>query len=107
MLNNWEMILSNASMINTGFIVLEHDLFQESVQAAVGYILPDGQAHQPSLTIQPVIQCLGLQPSDAYLETNDNSSNPLPFTSGKHLADVAAFTRPDIIVIHSNGSRHW
>jgi len=101
------MILANASKINTGFIVLEHDLFEQSVQVAVGYILPDGQAHQPSLTIKPVVQCLGLQPGDAYIETNDNSSNALPFTSGKDLSGVAAFNQPDIIVIHSNGSRHW
>jgi hypothetical protein len=78
-LYNWDNILQNASTINTGFIVLEHDLFQQTVEVATGYILPDALAHtQPSLTIEPIVKCLNLQPGDAYIETNDNSSNPLP-----------------------------
>jgi hypothetical protein len=28
-LNNWEDIIGNSSTINTGFIVLEHDLYQQ------------------------------------------------------------------------------
>ncbi|KAI9444994.1 chitin deacetylase [Lactarius indigo] len=80
-LYNWENILGNVSTIDTGFIVLEHDLFQQAVEVATGYILPDALAHQPSFKIQPVVDCLNLQPGDAYLETNDNSSNPLPISS--------------------------
>ncbi|KAI9462349.1 glycoside hydrolase/deacetylase [Lactarius psammicola] len=80
-LYNWENILGNVSTIDTGFIVLEHDLFQQSVEVATGYILPDALAHQPSFDIQPVVKCLNLEPGDAYLETNDNSSNPLPISS--------------------------
>jgi hypothetical protein len=38
-LENWEEIIGNASVINTGFIVLEHDLFQQSVDVATGYIV--------------------------------------------------------------------
>jgi peptidoglycan/xylan/chitin deacetylase (PgdA/CDA1 family) len=78
---NWELILSNASQINTGFIVLEHDLFQQSVDVAIGYILPDAQAHQPALTIKPVVSCLNKPMKDAYIETNDNTTNP-PAISG-------------------------
>ncbi|KAH9050452.1 glycoside hydrolase/deacetylase [Lactarius hengduanensis] len=77
-LYNWENILGNVSTIDTGFIVLEHDLFQQTVEVATGYILPDALAHQPSFKIQPVVECLDLQPGDAYLETNDNSTDPLP-----------------------------
>jgi hypothetical protein len=62
--------------MNTGFIVLEHDLFQQTVEVATGYILPDALSHP--FTIEPVVKCLGLQPGDAYIETNDNSTNPLP-----------------------------
>ncbi|KAH8997494.1 glycoside hydrolase/deacetylase [Lactarius akahatsu] len=80
-LYNWENILGNVSTIDTGFIVLEHDLFQQTVEVATGYILPDALAHQPSFKIQPVVECLDLQPGDAYLETNDNSTNPLPISS--------------------------
>jgi hypothetical protein len=38
-LQNWELIMGNVSLLNTGFIVLEHDLFQQSVQVATGYIV--------------------------------------------------------------------
>lgn len=80
-LYNWENILGNVSVIDTGFIVLEHDLFQQTVEVATGYILPDALAHQPQFDIQPVVKCLNLQPGDAYLETNDNATNPLPISS--------------------------
>lgn len=80
-LANWENIISNSSVINTGFIVLEHDLFQQSVEVATGYILPDALAHQPAFNIEPVVKCMNLSPGDAYIETNDNSTNPPPSMS--------------------------
>lgn len=70
--------MGNVSAMDTGFIVLEHDLFQQSVEVATGYILPDALAHQPAFNIEPVVKCLNLSPGDAYLETNENSTNPLP-----------------------------
>jgi hypothetical protein len=80
-LNNWHSIIQNASGLNHGFIVLEHDLFQESVEVATGYILPDALAHQPALKIEPVVTCLNKPLSDAYIETNNNKTNP-PAQSG-------------------------
>lgn len=80
-LANWEAIIGNASQLNTGFIVLEHDLFQQSVEIATGYILPAALANQPPLNIQPVVSCLHKPMSDAYIETNDNKTNP-PIVSG-------------------------
>lgn len=80
-LANWQQILGNVSKINTGFIVLEHDLFQQAVDVATGYILPDALAHKPPFTIQPVVTCLNKPLSDAYVETNDNKTNP-PVGSG-------------------------
>ncbi|KAJ7042642.1 glycoside hydrolase/deacetylase [Mycena alexandri] len=77
-LQNWNYISGNASIIDTGFILLEHDLFQQSVDIATGYILPDALLHQPPFKIVPVIECQNKPLSDAYLELNDNSSNPLP-----------------------------
>ncbi|OBZ79077.1 Chitin deacetylase [Grifola frondosa] len=71
-----ENIIGNATTIDTGFIVLEHDLFQQTVDLATGYILPDALAHQPQFNIKPVIECLNLPLSDAYVETNDNATNP-------------------------------
>jgi peptidoglycan/xylan/chitin deacetylase (PgdA/CDA1 family) len=80
-LQNWEEIMGNASTINTGFIVLEHDLFEQTVEIATGYILPDALARQPPLTIQPVINCLSRDLADAYIETNNNSTNPPAFSA--------------------------
>ncbi|KAH9487078.1 Chitin deacetylase [Psilocybe cubensis] len=75
-LQNWGNILSNVASRSSGFIVLEHDLFEQTVEVATGYILPDALAHKPRFTIQPVISCLKKKMSDAYIETNDNSTNP-------------------------------
>jgi hypothetical protein len=80
-LNNWENILNNATSMNNGFIVLEHDLFQESVDVATGYILPDALAHNPPFKIEPVVSCLNKPLADAYIETNNNQTNP-PAESG-------------------------
>jgi hypothetical protein len=67
--------------LNSGFIVLEHDLWQQTVELATGYILPDALAQQPALTIEPIYDCLHLPISDAYIETNNNKTNP-PVLSG-------------------------
>jgi len=74
-LQNWEYILGNVTTINNGFIVLEHDLFEESVEVATGYILPDALAHNPPFKIAPVASCQKLSLSDAYIETNDNKTH--------------------------------
>lgn len=79
-LSNWQGIMNNVSSRDSGFIVLEHDLFQQTVEVATGYILPDAQAR--GLTIEPVITCLKKPLSDAYIETNNNQSNPPPTGSG-------------------------
>ncbi|EIW64552.1 glycoside hydrolase/deacetylase [Trametes versicolor FP-101664 SS1] len=76
-LNNWQSIIGNATVIDHGFIVLEHDLFQQTVDIATGYILPDALAHQPPFDIKPMVQCLNKPLSDAYIETNDNTTNPI------------------------------
>lgn len=80
-LQNWQNIMGNVSTLGHGFIVLEHDLFAQTVDIATGYILPDALAFTPKLDIKPVISCLNKPMTDAYLETNDNSSNPLPTAS--------------------------
>jgi hypothetical protein len=66
--------------MNSGFIVLEHDLFQQTVEVATGYILPDALARKPAFNITPIITCLDRPISEAYVETNDNKTNPLPVT---------------------------
>jgi hypothetical protein len=73
--------MGNVSTLNTGFIVLEHDLFPQTVELATGYILPDALARQPKFNIQPVVNCLHMPLSNAYVETNNNVTNP-PIISG-------------------------
>src|ERR1700679_4083430 len=65
-LYNWENIMTSALTIDTGFIVLEHDLFQQTVEVATGYILPDALARKPAFNITPVINCLNRPLSEAY-----------------------------------------
>jgi len=45
----FERILDVASQLATGFIVLEHDLYQQTVDMAIGYFLP--LAKQRSFTV--------------------------------------------------------
>lgn len=74
-IDNFENILNNASTMSTGFIVLEHDLYPQTVDLAIGYILPDAMA-RGDITFKNVINCLGKPIEDAYIETNNNSTNP-------------------------------
>lgn len=94
-LYNWENIVSNALTIDTGFIVLEHDLFQQTVEVATGYILPDALARKPAFNITPVINCLNRPLSEAYAETNDNKSNPLP-AKGKYSLFLCSFLQLNV-----------
>ncbi|KAL0950782.1 hypothetical protein HGRIS_007549 [Hohenbuehelia grisea] len=90
---NWDYILGNVTSINTGFIVLEHDLFPQAVQVATGYILPGALAHQPPFKIEPVITCLNKPLKDAYVETNDNKTNP-PIASASGSAVILSSGAP-------------
>ncbi|PPQ66102.1 hypothetical protein CVT26_010903 [Gymnopilus dilepis] len=80
-LQNWENILGNVSTMSNGFIVLEHDLFEQTVEVATGYILPDALAHKPPFNIRPVVNCLNRDLADAYIETNNNATNPPAFSA--------------------------
>ncbi|KAG8904138.1 RHO1 GDP-GTP exchange protein 2, partial [Tulasnella sp. 403] len=64
----WQKIVGLVSTMDTGFIVLEHDLYQQSVDMAVGYIVPDALAHQPALKLESIIECLHQPASNAYAE---------------------------------------
>lgn len=72
--NKFEQIINNASSLNTGFIVLEHDLYQQSTSLAVDYVLPYALSHTPKLTLEPIYQCLGQSLSDVYIETAPNNT---------------------------------
>lgn len=55
-----------APTLSTGFIVLAHDLYQQSVDLAVGYILPDAIAStNPKFNIMSIIDCLHMPLANA------------------------------------------
>ncbi|KAG9083104.1 chitin deacetylase [Ceratobasidium sp. UAMH 11750] len=63
-------IIAKATTLDTGFIVLQHDLYQETVDLAVGYILPDALSHDPKFALSSVSHCLHQPLEDAYVETS-------------------------------------
>ncbi|KAF8905898.1 hypothetical protein CPB85DRAFT_1224427 [Mucidula mucida] len=71
-------LIGNATTIDTGFIVLEHDLYEITVDLAIGYNLETAQNHNPAFTLQPIGQCNKIPTTDLYRETNTNTS--FPFT---------------------------
>jgi len=75
--DDFDDILSTAQTINTGFIVLSHDLYQQTVELATGYLLPSILAmRNPSFNLLPIITCMHKPLGDAYIETNNNATNP-------------------------------
>jgi len=79
--NTFETILGNASTLDTGFIVLQHDLFEITVDLAVGYTLNAALTHQPPFTLQPIGECSNIPTKNLYLETNQNTTFPYKNTS--------------------------
>ncbi|KAG8733561.1 chitin deacetylase [Ceratobasidium sp. 414] len=73
-LSSFEAILTEASSMNTGFIVLSHDLYQQTVDLATGYIIPDALAR--GFHLQNIITCMKKPLSEAYIETSSNGTSP-------------------------------
>ncbi|GJE98048.1 carbohydrate esterase family 4 protein [Phanerochaete sordida] len=71
---SFEQILGNATIINTGFIVLEHDLFEITVDLAVGFTLNAAMTHNPPFTLKPIGQCMNIPTTDMYMETTTNQT---------------------------------
>ncbi|RXK38986.1 hypothetical protein M231_03716 [Tremella mesenterica] len=65
-----------ASQLSTGFIVLAHDLYQQTVDLAVGYVLP-GAIQSGKFQLKSIIECLGRPLSEAYIETSSNTTATL------------------------------
>ncbi|KAJ8521272.1 hypothetical protein ONZ45_g2022 [Pleurotus djamor] len=69
-------IIGNASTLDTGFIVLQHDLYEIVVDLAVGYTLPSALDHNPKFNLQPIGKCMKWPTGNIYLETNTNTTFP-------------------------------
>jgi len=81
----FQNILSTATSLNTGFIVLEHDLFEITVDLAIGYTLNAAMTNNPPFKLEPIGTCSKMPPTDLYLETNTNTT--FPFTN--HTVDIS------------------
>jgi len=95
-LQNWLYIVGNATSMITGFIVLEHDLWEQTVQIATGYILPDALTR--NFNIKTVVGCLNMPLANAYIETNNNATNK-PAISG-------SFVTTSQVAESTGGSNH-
>jgi len=73
---SFNSILGNATALDTGFIVLQHDLYEITVDLAVGYTLNAAQTHSPALTLKSIGACSKIPPTNLYLESNKNTTFP-------------------------------
>lgn len=78
---SFQSILGNASIIDTGFIVLQHDLYEATVDLARGYTLNAALSHNPAFTLKPIGQCMNIPTTNLYVETNKNASFPYSNTT--------------------------
>lgn len=90
---SFKQILGNASQLETGFIVLQHDLYMQTVDIAVGYTLNLALNNTPSLKLEPIGTCQGWPGSDLYLETTTNSTFPYPNSPAASGATTTASAR--------------
>ncbi|KAB5588257.1 polysaccharide deacetylase from carbohydrate esterase family CE10 protein [Ceratobasidium theobromae] len=79
-LDSFDKILDTASSLPSGFIVLAHDLYQQTVDLAVGYVLPDAQARK--FNMMSIVECLKKPLSEAYVETASNKTSPASTGTG-------------------------
>ncbi|KAF8261653.1 hypothetical protein EI94DRAFT_1605585 [Lactarius quietus] len=74
--NTFQSILGNASTLSTGFIVLQHDLYEVTVDLAIGYTLNAALTHNPPLSLKPIGTCLNIPARNMYAESNENTTFP-------------------------------
>jgi hypothetical protein len=75
--NRFQGVLdSTSSLTEHGVIVLQHDIYFEAVNLAIGYTLPYVLGHNPPFDVKPVMQCQGRPSADMYAETNTNPDSP-------------------------------
>ncbi|KAJ7073246.1 carbohydrate esterase family 4 protein [Mycena belliarum] len=76
--STFETILGNASTLNTGFIVLAHDLYEITVDMAIGYSLNAALTHTPPFVLESIGKCSKIPATNLYVESNKNASFPFP-----------------------------
>ena len=98
----FNQILGNATQLDTGFIVLQHDLYQQSVDLAVGYTLNAAINYNPKLTMEPIGTCQGWPSTNLYLETTTNTTFPYPESVISGNATTTASARATAVSGKSN-----
>ncbi|KAA1469047.1 glycoside hydrolase/deacetylase [Dentipellis sp. KUC8613] len=94
-------ILGNASLIDTGFIVLQHDLYAITVDLALGYTLNAAVTHNPPFTLKPIGQCMKIPATDMYRESTTNQT--FPYHNVTTTIDADGDGKPDSAVGTSAG----
>ncbi|KAJ3510061.1 hypothetical protein NLJ89_g4884 [Agrocybe chaxingu] len=97
----FETIMANGTNFPTGFITLQHDLFEITVNLAVGYTLDMAINHEPKFDLQPVGECMGLGDGGVYRETTKNTTFPYRNNTG---LDVNGDGTPDVLVNTGTGT---
>lgn len=52
LVDGFNKLLDRASSLSTGFVSLQHDLYAQTVNLAVGYLLPAGVSHNPAFNVR-------------------------------------------------------
>lgn len=98
----FQTILAQAASLSTGFIVLEHDLWWQEVDLAVGYFLPAAQAAHFQIT--SINTCVGQALADVYVETSAAGKTPAGSGSGGAITGSDQVAKPGASLGGSDGS---
>jgi peptidoglycan/xylan/chitin deacetylase (PgdA/CDA1 family) len=85
----FEAVLEKSQNLPSGFIVLQHDIYAETVDIAIGATLPYALAHNPPFKLQPVQVCQGDPIGNAYVET---TAENLPKSSSSNSTQTGTST---------------
>lgn len=99
-LTKFNNILELATEMENGFIVLEHDLWPQSVDLALGYVLPMALNGTHNYQLKDINSCLNLPAGNAYIETSDNQTvvtQETQFTSTEYPAAMGTSLRTEPI----------
>ncbi|KAF7297161.1 NodB-like proteiny domain-containing protein [Mycena indigotica] len=76
--NTFQNILSNATTLDTGFCVLQHDLYEITVDLALGYTMNAALSHNPAFNLESIGRCNKIPATNMFVESNVNKSFPFP-----------------------------
>jgi len=93
-IQTFESILGNATLLETGFIVLQHDIHEVTVDMAIHKTLNYAMSFQPSLTLESIGTCVKYPATDLYRESTTNTTFPYPVNA--NTVDIDGDDVPDV-----------